>query len=190
MCLQEQFLRQIFEHALRSAQQAAADVAAAGPAGAATAPAAAACTAAMKLMAAVLAWDFKATNSSFVSASSALRGATITVWRVTLLACMQWTSAVLAGCRSTSHTRLQQSATCMHPACVQPRTSNPWLWCAMMKASMLHSLGFHTLLSAAALHCRTLRVAARACQTQRRSSLVQHGLTCCCLRPPQSGCCR
>jgi hypothetical protein len=79
MCLQEQFLRQIFEHALRSAQQAAAEVAAAGPAGAAAAPAAAACTAAMKLMAAVLAWDFKATNSSFVSASSALRGASITV---------------------------------------------------------------------------------------------------------------
>jgi hypothetical protein len=79
MCLQDQFLRQIFKHALRSAQQAAAEVAAAGPAGAATAPAAAACTAAMKLMAAVLAWDFKATHSSFVSASSALRGASITV---------------------------------------------------------------------------------------------------------------
>lgn len=76
--LEDQFLRQIFEHALRSAQQAAAEVAAAGPAGAASAPAAAACTASMQLMAAVLAWDFKATHSSFVSASSALRGAAIT----------------------------------------------------------------------------------------------------------------
>eukprot|EP00775_Hariotina_reticulata_P007177 gene7177-7391_t len=69
--LEEQFLRQIFEHGLQVAQQAAEAVAAAVPGSAETA------AAAMKLMTAVLAWDFKATSgsSSFVTACAALTAA-------------------------------------------------------------------------------------------------------------------
>eukprot|EP00878_Enallax_costatus_P024514 GHUV01026164.1.p1 GENE.GHUV01026164.1~~GHUV01026164.1.p1 ORF type:complete len:1105 (+),score=386.39 GHUV01026164.1:1431-4745(+) len=73
--LEEQFLRQIFEHAVHSAQQAASQVRTAAPGSEAAAGAASSATAAMKLMAAVLAWDFKATNSSFVSATAAITAA-------------------------------------------------------------------------------------------------------------------
>lgn len=66
-------MRQIFEHGLQAAQQAAEAVAAAVPGSAESA------AAAMKLMSAVLSWDFKASSgsSSFVTACAALTTAVV-----------------------------------------------------------------------------------------------------------------
>jgi len=91
--MQEQFLQQIFKHALHCARQFTAEAAAAAPGSEAAAASSAAGAAAMKLMTSVLAWDFKATNSSlgFMSASLAgLTAAMVSVWCLSstpLLAC-------------------------------------------------------------------------------------------------------
>lgn len=74
--LQEQFLQQIFKHALHCARQFASEAASAAPGSEAAAASGAAAAAAMKLMTSVLAWDFKATNSSLGFMSATLAGLT------------------------------------------------------------------------------------------------------------------
>jgi hypothetical protein len=66
-------LQQIFKHALHCAQQAAAEAASAAPGSAAAAAVAAA---AMKLMTAVLGWDFKVSHSSLGFMTATLAGLT------------------------------------------------------------------------------------------------------------------
>jgi hypothetical protein len=79
--LQEQFLQQIFKHALHCARQFAAEATSAAPGSPAAAASGAAAAAAMKLMTAVLAWDFKATNSSLGFMSASLAGLTAAMVR-------------------------------------------------------------------------------------------------------------
>jgi hypothetical protein len=76
LLVQEQFLQQIFKHALHCARQFASEAAAAAPGSEAAAASGAAAAAAMKLMTSVLAWDFKATNSSLGFMSATLAGLT------------------------------------------------------------------------------------------------------------------
>lgn len=80
--LQEQFLQQIFKHALHCARQFAAEATSAAHGSPAAAASAAAAAAAMKLMTSVLAWDFKATNSSLGFMSASLAGLTAAMVRL------------------------------------------------------------------------------------------------------------
>lgn len=73
---EEQFLQQIFKHALHCARQFGSEAASAAPGSEAAAASGAAAAAAMKLMTSVLAWDWKASNSSLGFMSATLAGLT------------------------------------------------------------------------------------------------------------------
>lgn len=92
--MQEQFLQQIFKHALHCAQQYAGEAATAAPGSDAAAASGAAAAAGMKLMTSVLAWDFKATNTSlgFMSASLAGLTAAMVRMRPATSSCECWTA--------------------------------------------------------------------------------------------------
>lgn len=79
--MQEQFLQQIFKHALHCARQFGAEAASAAPSSQAAAASGAAAAAAMKLMTSVLAWDWKASNSSLGFMSPTLAGLTAAMVR-------------------------------------------------------------------------------------------------------------
>jgi hypothetical protein len=105
--MQEQFLQQIFKHALHCARQFGSEAASAAPGSEAAAASGAAAAAAMKLMTSVLAWDWKASNSSLGFMSATLAGLTSAMVR----------AAAQPGGISGRHVciRCGSTTSCFHP---------------------------------------------------------------------------